>query len=103
MSKRTSKSLLANVLGLALLAGSMTLAPAAQAADQVNRNTGVGAIIAAQGNAALRYLKTTLTMALPQLPKAQARKVSAPARKAAQETAGAGSLDSSTAGILCAE
>ena len=99
MSKRTTKSFLA----LALLAGSMTLTPVAQAADQVNRDTGVGAIIAAQGNAALRYLKATLTMSLPQLPKAHAKKVSAPAPKPATETAGAGSLESSTAGLLCAE
>jgi hypothetical protein len=83
-------------LALALMTGSLMLAPAAQAAE-INRNTGVGLQIAAQGNAALRYIESALHLAQPKLPKPHATKVSVPA------PAAPGGAILSTAGVNCAE
>jgi hypothetical protein len=81
MSYRTFKSF----LGTAALLGSLVLAPAAQAVD---RNTGVGLEIAAQGNQALQTIRAeqkaaVLHLLKPALPKAHVTKVSAPAAHAA--------------------
>lgn len=91
MNQANAKSFAA----LALFAG-LALAPAAQAAE-INRNTGAGLEIAAQGNSALRYLRGALHIAQPKLPKARAMKVSAPA------PAISGGMLSATAGVRCAE
>lgn len=84
-----------SVLAWALLS-ALALAPAAQAAE-INRNTGVGVEIAAQGNAALRYIRTALRIALPKLPNARPVKVSAPARVPL------GGAVAASAGLRCAE
>lgn len=93
MNRNTSSAL---VLGFV---AAMALAPAAHAAEKVNRNTNVGEYIAAQGNAALNYLRTTLTITQPKLPKqAKAQKVAAPKPQAA-----GGETSKDTAGLLLAE
>ena len=96
MTHRNAKTSLA----LALLAAALALSPAAQAGESINRDTGVGLQIAAQGNAALRYIReqfaASLHLAKPILPKPRNLKVSAPA-------AGSGNAGSISASVRCAE
>lgn len=93
MTKSTLKlSMVATAISLSLLA-----APAAQAG--VSRDTGVGRVIAAQGNAALRVIRmemkgAALAAMKPVLPAAHSTKVSVPA-------AGAGAA--ATASARCAK
>ena len=93
MSHRNLKT----VLALALITGA-AFAPAAQAAD-INRNTGVGYEIAAQGNVALRAIQAAIRVVMPTLPKpaAHATRVSAPV-----ESGGNGAA-LTTAAVRCAE
>lgn len=86
-----------SLMALTLLTGSLALAPAAQAAE-INRNTGVGLEIAAQGNAALRYLQSALHIAQPRLPK-KPRAV----KMSATVPAAPGGATLSTASVRCAE
>ena len=84
-----------SLLALALFTG-MALAPAAQAAD-INRDTGVGLLIAAQGNVALRAIRATLHLAQPDLKKVRVQKVSLPA------PINSGGTLTAEAGLRCAE
>lgn len=88
---------LKTILALALLTGA-AFAPVAQAAD-LNRNTGVGLEIAAQGNAALRAIRAAIHVVMPALPKASARatKVSAPVQS------GPNGAVLTTGAVRCAE
>lgn len=90
---------LKSLVALFLLTGVMA-APAAGAAEAVNRNTGVGQQIAAQGNAALVYIRTTLRLVAPKLPK-QARPRAMKMFAPSVLPSGGGTLD--TAGLRCAE
>lgn len=98
MSHRNTKSFLA----LTLVMGSLALSPAAMAGETVNRNTGVGEQIAAQGNAALLYIReqfaASLHLAKPNLAKARVVKVSAPA-----PASGSGGASSPSSSVRCAE
>lgn len=94
---KTNRIVQAAALGLAVL-----LAPAAHAAERRNanyepaRNTGVGQMIAQQGNEALRAIRAEFTAAFramkPQLPAANSPRVvkmSQPAGAGAPSAAGA--------------
>jgi hypothetical protein len=80
MGNNTNKGLQALVLGMA-----MVLAPAAQAVerDAPSRDTGVGQMIARQGNDALAMIRAEAKAAVrawaPRLPKANVVKVTQPA------------------------
>ena len=97
MTHRTSKASFAAIV----LLGSLALAPAAQAED---RNSAVGAAIAAQGNDALTLIRAELKAAVlslkPVLPRQRphAMKVSAPAGKS-----GGGATIVAAATVRCAE
>jgi len=97
-----TNSTLKTTLAAAAVALSFLAAPAAQAETaKVSRDTGVGQLIAAQGNVALRLIraeaKAALRLVKPKLP-AHATKVVFPAPSL---PAGAGA--SVAAGARCAE